>query len=208
MGNDVRNEGEPLKKSRIRRIINAVPLVKRVLWLVYCFLFEYITNHVVGYIPCVLLRWLYYRYVLGIQMERSVYIYMGLYWYPTDKKVVIGRNTAINRNVIMDARDDVYIGNNVNISAETAIYTGGHRINSTDFAYYSAPVRIEDRVWIGTRAMIMPGVTVGEGAVILPGAVVTQSIAPFSIVGGVPGKVIGTRQTDLTYDLTYRGWFL
>ena len=208
MGNDVRNEGEPLKKSRIRRIINAVPLVKRVLWLVYCFLFEYITNHVVGYIPCVLLRWLYYRYVLGIQMERSVYIYMGLYWYPTDKKVVIGRNTAINRNVIMDARDDVYIGNNVNISAEAAIYTGGHRINSTDFAYYSAPVRIEDRVWIGTRAMIMPGVTVGEGAVILPGAVVTQSIAPFSIVGGVPGKVIGTRQTDLTYDLTYRGWFL
>ena len=208
MGNDVRNEGEPLKKSRIRRIINAVPLVKRVLWLVYCFLFEYITNHVVGYIPCVLLRWLYYRYVLGIQMERSVYIYMGLYWYTTDKKVVIGRNTAINRNVIMDARDDVYIGNNVNISAETAIYTGGHRINSTDFAYYSAPVRIEDRVWIGTRAMIMPGVTVGEGAVILPGAVVTQSIAPFSIVGGVPGKVIGTRQTDLTYDLTYRGWFL
>jgi acetyltransferase len=208
MGNDVRNEGKPLKKSRIRRIINAVPLVKRVLWLVYCFLFEYITNHVVGYIPCVLLRWLYYRYVLGIQMERSVYIYMGLYWYPTDKKVVIGRNTAINRNVIMDARDDVYIGNNVNISAEAAIYTGGHRINSTDFAYYSAPVRIEDRVWIGTRAMIMPGVTIGEGAVILPGAVVTQSVSPFSLVGGVPGKVIGTRQKDLTYDLTYRGWFL
>ena len=208
MGNDVRNEGEPLKKSRIRRIINAVPLVKRVLWLVYCFLFEYITNHVVGYIPCVLPRWLYYRYVLGIQMERSVYIYMGLYWYPTDKKLVIGRNTAINRNVIMYARDDVYIGNNVNISAEAAIYTGGHRINSTDFAYYSAPVRIEDRVWIGTRAMIMPGVTIGEGAVILPGAVVTQSVPPFSLVGGVPGKVIGTRQKDLTYDLTYRGWFL
>ncbi len=208
MGNDVRNEGEPLKKSRIRRIINAVPLVKRVLWLVYCFLFEYITNHVVGHIPCVLLRWLYYRYVLRIQMEHSVYIYMGLYWYPTDKKVVIGRNTAINRKVIMDARDDVYIGNNVNISAEAAIYTGGHRINSTDFAYYSAPVRIEDRVWIGTRAMIMPGVTIGEGAVILPGAVVTQSVPPFSLVGGVPGKVIGTRQKDLTYDLTYRGWFL
>lgn len=208
MGNNVRNEGEPLKKSRIRRIINAVPLVKRVLWLVYCFLFEYITNHMVGYIPCVLLRWLYYRYVLGIRMERSVYIYMGLYWYPTDKKVVIGRNTAINRKVVMDARDDVYIGNNVNISAEAAIYTGGHRINSPDFAYYSAPVRIEDRVWIGTRAMIMPGISIGEGAVILPGAVVTQSVPPFSIVGGVPGKVIGTRQKDLTYDLTYRGWFL
>lgn len=172
------------------------------------FLFEYITNHVVGYTPCVLLRWLYYRYVLGIQMERSVYIYMGLYWYPTNKKVVIGKNTAINRKVIMDARDDVYIGDNVNISAEAAIYTGGHRINSLDFSYYSAPVRIENHVWIGTRAMIMPGVTIGEGAVILPGAVVTQSVPPFSLVGGVPGKVIGARQKDLTYDLTYRGWFL
>ncbi|ERJ95886.1 maltose O-acetyltransferase domain protein [Selenomonas sp. oral taxon 892 str. F0426] len=144
-----------------------------------------------------------------MKMDRSVFIYMGVYLYPpTFHGISIGKNTAINRNVILDWRDDVYIGNNVNISAEAAIYTGGHRINSTDFAYYSAPVRIEDRVWIGTRAMIMPGVTIGEGAVILPGAVVTQSVPPFSLVGGVPGKVIGTRQKDLTYDLTYRGWFL
>ena len=189
MGNNARDgQEQAVKKTRIRCIINKVPFVKRILWVIYCFLFEYMTNHVVGHIPCVLLRWLYYRYVLGIQMDRSVYIYMGLYWYPTDKKLVVGKNTAINRNVIMDVRDDVYIGNNVNISAEAAIYTGGHRINSTDFAYYSAPVRIEDRVWIGTRAMIMPGVTVGKGAVILPGAVVTQSIAPFSIVGGGTGE--------------------
>lgn len=208
MENNVRDEGKQTVKNRIKRIINTVPFVKRMLWICYCFLFEYITNHVVSDMPCVLFRWLYYRYALRIRMDRSVYIYMGFYWYPTDKQVVVGRNTAINRNVIMDARDDVYIGNNVNISAEAAIYTGGHRINSTDFAYYSAPVRIEDRVWIGTRAMIMPGVTVGEGAVILPGAVVTQSVPPFSIVGGVPGKVIGKRQEQLTYALTYRGWFL
>ena len=144
-----------------------------------------------------------------MKMDRSVYIYMGFYLYPpTFHGISIGQNTAINRGVIIDWRDDVYIGKNVNISAEAAIYTGGHRINSSDFAYYSAPVRIEDRVWIGTRAMIMPGVTIGEGSIILPGAVVTQSVAPFSIVGGVPGRVLGTRQKELTYNLTYRGWFL
>lgn len=197
------------KKSRLIYYINKLPLIKKGILGTNDFCRGYVANHIISHIPCVLLRWLYYRYVIKMRMDRSVYIYMGLYIYPpTFNGISIGKNTAINRNVIIDWRDDVYIGNNVNISAEAAIYTGGHRINTTDFAYYSAPVRIEDRVWIGTRAMIMPGVTVGEGAVILPGAVITQSVPPFSIVGGVPGKVIGKRQEDLTYDLTYRGWFL
>ena len=205
----MRGRGSLEKDSRWMYFINKAPLIKRGILASNDFFRGYIANHVVAHIPCVLIRWLYYRYIIKIKMDYSVYIYMGLYIYPpTFKRILIGKNTAINRNVILDWRDDVYIGNNVNISAEAAIYTGGHRINSTDFAYYSAPVCIEDRVWIGTRAMIMPGVTIGEGAVILPGAVVTQSVPPFSLVGGVPGKVIGTRQKDLTYDLTYRGWFL
>ncbi|WP_051290507.1 DapH/DapD/GlmU-related protein [Selenomonas sp. oral taxon 892] len=197
------------KSGKFMRYINDLPPLKELLLATNSFFRGYIVNHIIAHIPCELFRWVYYRFVVKMKMDRSVFIYMGVYLYPpTFHGISIGKNTAINRNVILDWRDDVYIGNNVNISAEAAIYTGGHRINSTDFAYYSAPVRIEDRVWIGTRAMIMPGVTIGEGAVILPGAVVTQSVPPFSLVGGVPGKVIGTRQKDLTYDLTYRGWFL
>lgn len=189
--------------------INKASFVKKVLLAFNDFFRGYIANHIIAHLPCEIVRWIYYRYIIRMKMDRSVYIYMGFHLYPpTFHGILIGQNTAINRNVIIDWRDDVYIGSNVNISAEAAIYTGGHKINSADFEYYSAPVRIEDRVWIGTRAMIMPGVTIGEGAVILPGAVITQSIPSYSIAGGVPGKVIGTRQKNLTYDLTYRGWFL
>ena len=52
------------------------------------------------------------------------------------------------------------------------------------------PIVIKKGAWIGTRAMIMPGVTVGEGAVVAGGAVVTKDVLPHTIVGGVPAKVI------------------
>ena len=56
-----------------------------------------------------------------------------------------------------------------------------------------APIIIEYDVWIGVIVTILPGVTVGEGAVIGAGAVVTKNVKPFSIVAGVPAKIIGTR---------------
>ena len=56
-----------------------------------------------------------------------------------------------------------------------------------------APVTIGNDVWIGTRAVILDGVSVGDGAVIAAGAVVTKDVAPFEIVGGVPARQIGER---------------
>ena len=54
----------------------------------------------------------------------------------------------------------------------------------------SAPIWIGDHVWIGMRTMILKGVTIGEGAVIAAGAVVTRDVPPYTLVGGVPAKVI------------------
>jgi len=53
-----------------------------------------------------------------------------------------------------------------------------------------APIVIEDNVWIGTRAIILKGVTIGEGSVVGAGAVVTRSVPPGVLVGGVPARVI------------------
>ncbi|MFK1641101.1 DapH/DapD/GlmU-related protein [Bacteroides fragilis] len=62
------------------------------------------------------------------------------------------------------------------------------------------PVVIEDRVWIGPNAIILHSVTIGEGAVVAAGAVVTKDVPPFSIVGGIPAKVIGSRNSNLKYE--------
>ena len=56
-----------------------------------------------------------------------------------------------------------------------------------------APVVIGDDVWIGSRVIILPGVKIGNGSVIGAGAVVTKDVEPYSVVGGVPAKLIRRR---------------
>lgn len=173
------------------------------------FIIEYLSNHIINKIPSCKFRYVFYKYILKMDISNRAYIMLGQYIY-ADRigKFVIDEYSTINRNCILDRRGGIYIGKNVNISAEVAIYTGGHKMNASDFGYYSKPVRIEDYVWIGTRAMIMPGITVGKGAMVMPGAVVVKDVAPFSIVGGVPAKYIGERSQDLNYKLTWRSLFL
>ena len=67
---------------------------------------------------------------------------------------------------------------------------------------------IDDYVFIGPRAIILPGVKINKGAVIGAGAVVTKDVTEFSIVGGVPAKVIRQRALrDLNYKLGRAAWF-
>lgn len=191
----------------LRFFIKIYP-IKIILKFFYCLFVEYIPNNIINNIPIARLRWLYYILVLRHNIDYRAYLYLGIYIYPTFKLMKIGKYTNINRNCVLDGRGGLYIGDNVNISAEVAIYTGGHKMNSSTFAYYDKAVHIENRVWIGTRAMIMPGVSIGEGAMIMPGAIVTKDVTPFSIVAGIPAKKIGERSKNLTYDLTWRSMFL
>lgn len=58
------------------------------------------------------------------------------------------------------------------------------------------PVVIEDNAWIGTRAVIMPGVTVGQGAVVAAGAIVLRDVPPLAVVVGSPARAVGARAAD------------
>lgn len=66
------------------------------------------------------------------------------------------------------------------------------------------PIFIDDYVWIGVGAIVLQGVKIGKGAVIAAGSVVTKDIEPYSIVAGVPAKVIGKRNPDLDYKCLWK----
>ncbi|WP_028111945.1 CatB-related O-acetyltransferase [Ferrimonas kyonanensis] len=102
--------------------------------------------------------------------------------------------------------DQLYIGDCVCIGAEAVILMGGNHTHRADwFCLYpfmehiteayqgKGDTHIGSGAWIGMRAMIMPGVTLGEGAVVAANSVVTRSVAPYTMVGGSPAKVIKTR---------------
>lgn len=94
------------------------------------------------------------------------------------------------------------------MTAEVTILTADHDPGDPSFqAAGVRPVLIVHHVFVGTRAMILAGVTVGDGAVICAGSVVTKSVAAYSIVAGSPARVIGQRPENLDYSTYYRRLF-
>ncbi|MEL7267034.1 MAG: acyltransferase [Planctomycetota bacterium] len=120
------------------------------------------------------------------------------------RRLTIGDRNVINFGTTIDARTyDVEFGDDVSIGPEATVLTLGHDPQSTSFATDGGPVKIGNHVWIGYRAIIMPGVTVGDGAVVAAGAVVTKDVEPNTIVGGVPAKPIGKRNQEMKYELGF-----
>lgn len=157
----------------------------------------------VGRIPAHGLRLFLYRHLLRIEVGEKTSIHRNCrFYFPPG--VRIGSHTVVNRDVLLDGRMGLVIKDSVSISEGCAIMTLEHDPNSPTFANRGQQVVVEDRVFIGMRALILPGVTLGEGSVVAAGAVVTRDVAPFQIVAGVPAKVIGDRPQDLAYELDYR----
>ena len=92
------------------------------------------------------------------------------------------------------------IGKYVMMGTDVVIFSHNHAFDRTDVPMMQQgfqeerPVVIEDDVWIGDRVIILPGVHVGEGSILAAGAVVTKDVPPYSIVAGVPAKVIKMRK--------------
>ena len=109
----------------------------------------------------------------------------------------IGSNSGIGINC--EVYGPVTIGNDVMMGPEVVIYTNAHCHDRIDIPMREQgfseanPVQIGNDVWIGRRAMIMPGVKIGNGVVIGAGAVVTKDVPDYAIVGGVPAKILKTR---------------
>jgi maltose O-acetyltransferase len=166
-------------------------------------LVRYLTNRVVARIPVYAVRHAWYRRVLGMRIGEGSALLMDLYLYVRGRArhpestgrrgITIGRGTVVNQQCCLDGRGGLAIGDHVDIAPGVWILTDSHDMNDPLFRETLAPVSIGNHAWIGSRALILPGVKVGEGAVVAAGAVVTRDVEPYSVVAGVPARPIGTR---------------
>jgi maltose O-acetyltransferase len=173
-------------------------------------LLRYVTNHVISHLPSYTLRHAWYRHVLGWQIASDARILMGQHLQTGGArsgrhKVSIGKGSVINDHCRMHINGGITIGERVSISAGTWLLTGGHDMNDTQFTTIYRPISIGNAVWIGARATILAGVTIGDGAVVMAGAVVSRDVPPYTVVGGVPAKVIKQRDPQkFSYSLNHR----
>jgi acetyltransferase-like isoleucine patch superfamily enzyme len=153
-------------------------------------------------LPSHVLRRGLYR-LAGVRLGDKTSIHRGCRFYAPGN-VIIGDHTVINRDVLLDGRCGLRIGDNVSISEGVMILTLEHDLNSLDFAARGARVVVGDYVFIGARAMLLPGIVLNRGAGVAAGAVVTHDVPEYQIVGGVPARPIGERSSTLEYQLDYR----
>jgi acetyltransferase-like isoleucine patch superfamily enzyme len=106
-------------------------------------------------------------------------------------KLTIGNNVFINVGVSISAQSQVTIGNNVQIANLVSIMDCDfHGLEERGSPLPPEPIFIEDDAWIATKATILKGVTIGRGAVVAAHSVVTRNVEPYTLVGGVPARLI------------------
>lgn len=142
----------------------------------------------------------------SIKFGKNCVIY-GSYITQDNGTIEIGDNVTIRYDTRIGAVNSIKIGNNVIISNNVLIYdNNNHPVGITEREHIShnlldpevwkwkhsvsAPVVIEDNVWIGERATILKGVHIGPGAIVAMGAIVTKDVPAGAVVAGNPAKVV------------------
>ena len=129
---------------------------------------------------------------LGARIGKSVAIYGGCE-FRNLRQLVIGEGSSIGHRCVLDARKGLTIGRCVTLGTEVMIWTLQHDYNDVHFKAVGEPVSIGSWAWLGSRAILLPGVSIGEGAVVAAGAVVTKDVSPYDVVAGVPARVVSKR---------------
>jgi maltose O-acetyltransferase len=114
-------------------------------------------------------------------------------------RLSVGARSLIGQNARLNG--DITLGNDVMLGQDVVMMAVSHRYDRLDVpiiaqgAAEERPIVVGDGAWIGTRAIILPGVEIGHDSIVAAGAVVSRSCPPYSIVAGVPAKVIKDRRT-------------
>ncbi len=116
-------------------------------------------------------------------------------------KIIIGDYCTVNPFTILYGHGGLTIGNGVRIAAHCVVIPSNHNYENPDLPIYlqghiKKGITIEDDVWIGANCTILDGVIIGKGSIVAAGSVVTKSVEPYSIVAGVPARVIKRRNKN------------
>ena len=133
-----------------------------------------------------------------VKIHNDVFIHENVF-IRGNVEIEIGAGTTINRNTCI--LDKVKIGMYCSIAPNCVIVGSIHNFNNKNILIKEQGstilgITIEDDVWIAANTTILDGVTIGMGAVIAAGAVVNKDVPPYSVVGGVPARIIGNRKDE------------
>ena len=137
----------------------------------------------------------------NIKFGNNVSIMSQSFLYATkDACLIIGDNFSMNTNSCLGANEGhIEIGDNVLIAQNVVVRASNHVHASVDVpikdqGHKYGSIHIEDGVWIGANSVIVANVRIGKHSIVAAGAVVTSDVMPFTIVGGVPAKIIKHRK--------------
>jgi acetyltransferase-like isoleucine patch superfamily enzyme len=120
-------------------------------------------------------------------------------------EMYIGRNTIFGTDNTINCYGNIYIGRECLFADSIYMVDFDHNywdpaMSIRSQGIYTKPIRLEKNIWVGTKATILRGVTVGEGSVIGAMSLVNRDVPPYSVVGGIPAKIIGGRPRPLDHD--------
>ena len=162
---------------------------------------DYLVTKAIGLLPDVPILNIFKSRLMiarGAKIGKKLKAFEGIY-IDRFHKINIDDDVSIGSHVIMIAAGGIKIGSRTMIGHGTKLISAGHNIPAKKgqmrfSGAFLDEIIIENDVWIGTQVVILPGVRIGEGAIVAAGAVVTKEVRPFSIVGGVPAKLIRMRE--------------
>jgi putative colanic acid biosynthesis acetyltransferase WcaF len=129
----------------------------------------------------------------GAKIHKTAKVYSSAKIY-APWNLEMGAYSCIASGVDCYCADKIIIGANTVISQKVSLYTASHDITSSQHTWISAPIVIEDQVWIAAESFIMMGLTIGKGAVVGARAAVFKDVKPWTVVGGNPAKIIKKRE--------------
>lgn len=135
------------------------------------------------------------RELTGEDVDESFRLFPPFY---TDfgRNIHLGKDVFINSSCHFQDQGGIFIGDHVLIGHNVVLATIDHDLDPMDRRNHYAPIRIGSRVWIGSGAIITKGVAIGEGATVAAGAVVTKDVPAYTVVGGVPARVLKRLRTE------------